>query len=139
MAWQTMDWVLDHQGVGGNVKLVAILLANFANDQGLAWPSIETLAKKTGLSRRQIQRILPQIEKAGLVQISKGGGRKQSHRYQFMCEANGDKMSSFPQGNNDNLSQNGDILSPDPLRTKEKMNANLLNSRQSKRGHKVAL
>ncbi|MCB0384952.1 MAG: helix-turn-helix domain-containing protein [Bdellovibrionales bacterium] len=139
MAWPVVGWIIENPNLRGTVKLVALILADFANEKGLAWPSIETLATKTGLSRRQIQRILPQIEKAGLVQISKGTGRKQSHRYQFICEANGDKMSSFPQRNGDNLSRKGDMVSPDPIRTKEKKNAVSLNGMTSKRGHKVAL
>ncbi len=115
-----MGWVLDNPSVGGNAKLVALALANYANDKGLAWPSVETLAKITGLSTRQIQRILPQIEKAGLVKISPGGGRKHTHRYQFTSVGNSDNLSSFSARNGDNLSQKGDMVSPDPLITKEK-------------------
>ena len=122
MAWQIMAWVLDNPNVRGNLKLVALALANYANDKGIAWPSVETLAQKTGLSRRQIQRILPQIEKAGLVKISPGGGRKHTHRYQFTSVGNSDNLSSFSARNGDNLSKKGDTMSPDPTRTKEKKN-----------------
>ena len=120
MAWQIMAWVLDNPNVRGNLKLVALALANYANDKGIAWPSVETLAQKTGLSRRQIQRILPQIEKAGLVKISPGGGRKHTHRYQFTSVGNSDNLSSFTARNGDNLSKKGDMVSPDPIITKEK-------------------
>ncbi len=115
-----MGWVLDNPSVRGNAKLVALALANYANDKGLAWPSVETLAKITGLSKRQIQRILPQIEKAGLLKITTGGGRKRTHRYQFTTMENSDNLSSFRRRNGDNLSRKGDMVSPDPLITKEK-------------------
>ena len=111
---------MNNRDVGGNAKLVTLALANFANEKGMAWPSIETLAKTTGLSKRQIQRILPQIKKAGLLKITTGGGRKRAHRYQFMNVEKGDNLSSFPHRNGDNLSQKGDTMSPDPLITKEK-------------------
>ena len=122
MAWQIVAWVFIDQSVRGNLKLVALALANYANDKGLAWPSVETLAKSTGLSTRQIQRILPQIEEAGLVKISTGGGRKRTHRYQFPPVGNSDNLSSFPHRKGDNLSKKGDTMSPDPTRTKEKKN-----------------
>ncbi len=139
MAWPIVAWVLDNPNVGGNVKFVAIVLANYANEQGKAWPSVETLARNTGLSKRQIQRILPQIEKAGLVKISTGGGRKRTHRYQFMSVGNSDNLSSFSQRNGDNLSKKGDTMSPDPLITKEKKNEKFSAGKKSKRGHRVAL
>ncbi len=120
MAWQILRWVFDNPGVRGNVKLVALALASYANEQGLAWPSVETLAKTTGLSTRQIQRILPQIEKAGLLKITTGGGRKRTHRYQFTYMENNDNLSSFSHRNGGNLSKKGDRMSPDPLITKEK-------------------
>jgi len=81
---------------------------------------VETLAKKTGLSTRQIQRLLPQLAEAGLVKISTGGGRKRTHRYQFSSVGNSDNLSSFPHRNGDNLSKKGDMVSPDPLITKDK-------------------
>ena len=120
MAWEIVRWVVDNPSVRGNLKLVAIVLANYANDKGLAWPAVETLATRTGLSKRQIQRILPQIEEAGLVKISTGGGRKRTHRYQFTYVGNSDNLSSFSHRNGDNLSKKGDTMSPDPTRTKDK-------------------
>ena len=74
MAWQILRSVMENNDVGGAAKLVALVLANYANEKGLAWPSIESLAEKTGLSTRQIQRLVPQIEKAGLLRITTGGG-----------------------------------------------------------------
>jgi hypothetical protein len=120
MAWAIVAGVFQNLSVGGNVKFVALTLANYANGKGSAWPSVETLAQTTGLSKRQIQRILPQIEKAGLLKITTGGGRKRTHRYQFASVGNHDNLSSFPQRNGDNLSKKGDTMSPDPLITKEK-------------------
>lgn len=120
MSLPILRWVFGNTSVRGNVKLVTILLANYANEKGIAWPSVITLAQYTGLSPRQIQRILPEIERAGLVKISKGGGRKRTHRFQFTYVENHDNLSSFPQRNGDNFSKKGDMVSPDPLITKEK-------------------
>lgn len=47
-------------------KLVLLALADCANDEGLAWPSIATLARKCGCDQRTIQRNLRDLEKRGL-------------------------------------------------------------------------
>jgi hypothetical protein len=46
-------------------KLVLLALADCANDQGLCWPSVATLAKKTGQSERTVQGALKGLEAAG--------------------------------------------------------------------------
>jgi DNA-binding MarR family transcriptional regulator len=52
-----------------NERLVAIALADFADDHGRAWPSLKTIAEKTGYSRRQTQRIVHQLQEKGYVEI----------------------------------------------------------------------
>lgn len=52
-----------------NERLVAIALADFADDHGRAWPSLATIAEKTGYSRRQTQRIVHQLRDLGYVEI----------------------------------------------------------------------
>jgi len=121
MAFRLVLEAINNRNLRGSAKLVAILLADYANEKGMAWPSVETLAKKSGLSTRQIQRVLPQIEGAGLmIKIRTGGGRKCTHQYKFLHLGNPDNLSSFPRRNGDNLSKKGDMVSPDPLITKEK-------------------
>ncbi len=139
MAWKILRSVMENNDVGGAAKLVALVLANYANEKGLAWPSIESLAEKTGLSKRQLQRIVPQIEKAGLLRITTGGGRKRTHRYQFTQIENSDNLSSFPQRNGDNLSKKGDTMSPDPLITKEKKKKIFPGGDKTSRKPKLAL
>ena len=117
--------IWDHSPQKGNAKFVLLALADFANKRGLAWPSIQTLATKTGISGRQIKRILPKLEEAGEIHIERSGpGRRRVHHYTFPKYMNGDTLSPFPKGSTykkgDNLSKNGDTLSPDPIRTKKK-------------------
>jgi hypothetical protein len=47
-------------------KLVLLALADCANDEGLAWPSIATLARKCGCDERTIQRNLRVLEAKGI-------------------------------------------------------------------------
>lgn len=60
----------------GGKLLVLLAMADFANDEGLCWPSVATLAKKARLSDRQAQRALRELESDGEVALVKAGGRE---------------------------------------------------------------
>ena len=125
MSYLITRQIWDSSPQGGNAKLVLLALADFANGKGLAWPSIQTVAHKTGLSTRQVKRVLPKLEKDGEIHIERSGpGRQRVHHYTFPKYMNGDTLSPFPRRSTykkgDNLSKNGDTLSPDPTRTKKK-------------------
>jgi len=49
-------------------KFVLVALADNANDQGSCFPSIQTLAEKTSLSRRGVQIQIRKLEEMGLVE-----------------------------------------------------------------------
>lgn len=46
-------------------KLLLLSLADQANDDGVAWPSIESISKKTGVSERTVFRHLVSLEELG--------------------------------------------------------------------------
>lgn len=48
-------------------KLVILALADCANDEGLCWPSIATVARKSGVSERSVQRAIRKAEGAGIL------------------------------------------------------------------------
>ena len=52
-----------------STRMVAIALADYANsDTGHCWPSIATLARRSGLGVRQVQRCLRDIEEDGWIE-----------------------------------------------------------------------
>lgn len=53
-------------------KLVLLKLADNANDEGVAWPHIDTIAAETGMSRSSVFRALDELEKGGLVERQRG-------------------------------------------------------------------
>ena len=64
-----------------NAKLTGLTLSVHMDRNGSrCWPSITTLARETGLSRRAVHYALDQIEQAGLVERVRGG-RGKSTRY----------------------------------------------------------
>jgi hypothetical protein len=46
-------------------KLILLSLADQANDDGIAWPSVKSITKKTGMSERTVFRHLSDLEKLG--------------------------------------------------------------------------
>jgi len=49
------------ESLSGSKKLVKLCLADHANDQGQCWPSLNTIARRTGLSRRYVIELLNEL------------------------------------------------------------------------------
>lgn len=76
---------------GKGLELTVMLaLADFANERGVAYPSIATLAKKARCSERQAQRILQALVQAGhlvVVRNTNGGSVGATRCYQIVAQA----------------------------------------------------
>jgi Helix-turn-helix domain len=79
-------WKHSKQKSGGLVVLLAI--ADYANQEGNAWPAVSTLAKKTRMSPRNVQRWLRKIECDGelLIIPNQSGHRTNTFRV-CVCES----------------------------------------------------
>ncbi len=62
-------------------KLVALALADQANDSGVCWPSQESVARRTGLSNRSVIRAINALSKAGVLSSQKR--LRESNIYRF--------------------------------------------------------
>lgn len=60
-----LDFAPSHWSSG--TRMVAIALADRVNQEWLAWPSLEDLARRTGLSTRQVRSHLRQLETEGVI------------------------------------------------------------------------
>lgn len=60
-----------------------LTLSNYANDEGMAWPSIPTLARKARLSDRQVRRALRRLESLGEIQVKQYAGQYGTHLYRL--------------------------------------------------------
>lgn len=74
-------------------KLVLLALADCANDEGLAWPSIATIARKCGCDQRTVQRNLRDLESAGLIAREEVTGKGCRYRFSPRQIATPGKMS----------------------------------------------
>jgi len=86
-----MSAVWEQAPVDGGSLLVLLAMADFANDNGICWPSVASLARKARLSERQVQRTLRDLADAKLIIVDKGTGPHGVNTYKIL--ARGDKMS----------------------------------------------
>jgi hypothetical protein len=71
----------------GNL-LVLLAIADFADDEGEAWPSIPTLAKKSRLKERQTQYAIRSLIRLGELKIFKNKGPRGCHLYHITIPEN---------------------------------------------------
>ncbi|MET7399151.1 helix-turn-helix domain-containing protein [Dactylosporangium sp. NPDC005572] len=81
------SWVWRHAQAGGTALIVLLAIADHADDDGVGFPSIPTLAAKARLDERTIQRIIRRLVGAGQLRILDGtaGGRR-SNTYQLVMD-----------------------------------------------------
>ncbi|MEM5325199.1 helix-turn-helix domain-containing protein [Paraburkholderia sp. JHI2823] len=60
-------------------KSVLISLADNANDQGVCWPSISTIGKRTCVSERAVQNAIKWLEQHGALTANRANGRHTSY------------------------------------------------------------
>ena len=92
-----MNWAWGRQ-LKPTAKLVLISLADAADDQGVCWPSVPTLARKCCTSTRTVQRILGELVEAGLLRAEprfRKDRSSSSNRYCLALEG-GDNLSGAP-------------------------------------------
>ena len=89
-----MSQVWKHSKHAGGSLLVLLALADFANDEGICYPSQKTLAKKSRLSGRQVRRTVGEIVGSGELAIVRAGrGRGLKTVYRVIVKA--DNLTSF--------------------------------------------
>lgn len=92
-----MNWAWAQQ-LPPRVKLVLMSLADAADDHGVCWPSVPTLARKCGVTTRTVRRAIQHLIASGLLHREprfRDDGSHSSNRYTLALEA-GDKLSGAP-------------------------------------------
>ena len=67
MSIKLMTAVWDREDLSSTQKLVLLALADWANDEGLCWPSIERVAKKSSLKKRAVQLAIRSLEETQFI------------------------------------------------------------------------
>jgi len=77
------NWLLEQPELSSNAKLVYGRLCQFAGKDGRAFPTIETLSVKTGLSKSTAERALAELKDAKLIDVERHG-LNQPNSYFFL-------------------------------------------------------
>ncbi|MBX6391150.1 MAG: helix-turn-helix domain-containing protein [Frankia sp.] len=111
-----MSQVWEHSRQHGSALLVLLAIADFADDDGWAYPSIERLAEKARMSTRNVRYVLRHLEASGELMIVAGGGRHQTNRYRVLVappvdgETRQDDSGKVIQGKNFSETQRRETL-----------------------------
>lgn len=81
MSIQVMSWVWENAPIKGRTLLVLLAIADWASDEGIAWPSVDSISKKARCSIRTAQTAIEQLVKAGLLSIESNAGPHGTNRY----------------------------------------------------------
>ncbi len=84
-------WEYSRQKEGALLVLLAI--ADFADDEGNAFPSVPRLAHKARLSDRQTQRLIRKLEEDGELKITPGTGRSHANTFTVLTGRKGVNLS----------------------------------------------
>jgi hypothetical protein len=76
MSWEATGWAAKQVTGSAASKLTLLALANYADAQGICWPTQETLARDTEQSIDTVQRRLKMLVALGLVRIETRAGRR---------------------------------------------------------------
>jgi hypothetical protein len=83
MSLRATTYVL-HRRYGSQIrKLLMIAIADYANEQGEAWPAIDTLADRAECSRRSVQEHLAALEAAGELFVIPNAGPRGTNVYRI--------------------------------------------------------
>jgi hypothetical protein len=107
-----MAAVWDHSTTEGVDRLVLLALADHADHDGYAWPSVSRLAAKCRVDRRTVFRALAACEAKGEVERTSGRGRGTVNRYRLAIVDNmgkgGVNLSPLPPDDDAEMSQGCD-------------------------------
>jgi hypothetical protein len=74
MSVRVMAAVWESSPHRGGTLLVQLAIADHANDEGVAWPSVDSLGRKARMSSRNVQLALARLQESGALAIEHGQG-----------------------------------------------------------------
>jgi len=100
---KVMTWVWDHSPYKDDALLIHLALADWANDEGMCWPTQSRIAAKARCSVEHVRRVTKRMQADGYLEIvstSKGPGS--SHKYLLRNPTNGGVSPESPTSKGSN-------------------------------------
>lgn len=111
-----MSAVWKHAPVEQGQLLVLLALADFADDDGWCFPAVDTLAAKSRMAGRSVQRAIRAMQEAGFLHVEANAGPGGANRYRVDTAAlsqakGGDKLSPHDGGEGGDTGVTGGVTS----------------------------
>lgn len=120
MSIRLMTEVWEHSKQKGSPLLLLLAIADHANDRNVAFPSIDSLAKKTRLSSRNVQRLIDKLTQCKELTVELNAGPSGTNLYRIYVRMGGDNLSGVTSKVPE-CREGGDIqgtqMSPEPSGT----------------------
>jgi hypothetical protein len=81
MSIKVMSWVWENGPADAVDRLVLLALADFCNDTGDCWPSMDTIGAKACMTGRGARNVVRRLQAEGWISVAVGGGRGGCSRY----------------------------------------------------------
>jgi hypothetical protein len=117
MSIRVMSSVWEDSKQKGNGLLLMLALADFADDQGKCYPSVDRLAFKTRMSRRNVQNLSRQLVEDGEISITENAGKNGCNIYQIMGVQTLHPCKSAPGSGIEGGAKASPAVAPEPSRT----------------------
>lgn len=91
-----MSQVWDSTEFRGTELLILLALADYANDEGLCWPSYKKLAKRARVGHRRAMQCVKSLEEEGWLVLERRGNIGQSNHYRLKLPTQGGERQCTP-------------------------------------------
>jgi hypothetical protein len=81
MSIKLMSAVFESKTLGPTERLIMLVLADHADDEGKCYPSVSRIKDRTGLSERAVQTNIKKLIDQGYIRVDFGGGKSKSNLY----------------------------------------------------------
>lgn len=85
MSHAATNWAFE-QNLRPAQKITLLAIADYVDENGVAWPSMKTLASKTSMSESSVRRQIQRLEDEGFIEVTAGerpNGSQTSNRYRL--------------------------------------------------------
>lgn len=121
MSVKVMSQVWEYGPKSQGELLVLLALADFADDAGVCWPAMKSIAEKARVTERGAQKIARRLEENGYLKIATGGGRHGCNKYTITLNSVHPEQGSAPnvdtQKPRTRVQETPNGGSPEPSRT----------------------
>lgn len=132
MSIRVMNRVWEHAEYKESTLLILLALADFADDNGICWPEVPTLAAKARVSDRRAIDIIQALEKDGAIIYQRGGGRGRRSLYGVLVGLTDEQKERVKEFHRNYFTENKTVKSgaqKGELQRKERVNYSV-NSRK---------